>query len=356
MTRLGILGYGRFGAAFADLCLERGLEVAAWDPAVRPPGPLAVDGPASLCARSDLVLLATPVPALGELLRELRPSLGPGRWVMDVGSVKVRPWEAMESALGGEVPWVASHPLFGPVSLAQAERPLRVVLCPSPRHPGAAEEARRFYGKLGCEVLEQSPHDHDRTMARTHALVFFLAKGLLDSGAGESVEAPPPSFQALARTLDLVRGDAGHLFRVLQQENPYAPAARRRLLGALQAVDRALEEETEGAGARPVGRLDIAAPAGPAEELRDARELIDAVDRELLSLLERRARLARRAARAKGSLGVGIQDEGREAKLLESRRRWALERGLSPGAVEAMFQLILAQSRALQAESGGGPA
>jgi prephenate dehydrogenase len=275
---------------------------------------------------------------------------------MDVGSVKVRPTEVLETELGDAWPWVATHPLFGPVSLAQAERPLNVVVCPNPRHPAAVQEACRFYLGLGCEVVEQDPHSHDRAMARTHALAFFVAKGLLDAGAGEGVAAPPPSFQALARSIALVRSDAGHLFRALQLENPYAPAARRRLLGALQSVDRALEEEAEGAGTPSGANLEIASLALPAEDLRDTRDLIDAVDRELLALLERRARLALRAARTKEKLGVGVRDAERETRVLAERRRWAEERGLDPRAVEDLFQLILSQSRALQADTHeGGP-
>ncbi|MBK8726654.1 MAG: prephenate dehydrogenase/arogenate dehydrogenase family protein [Holophagaceae bacterium] len=349
MERVGIIGFGRFGAAFAGLCGEQGWAVAAYDTARRPPEPFACEGLAELMARSDLLVLATPVPRLPEVLRELRPHLRPGHWVMDVGSVKVRPVEVMEAALGRDCPWVATHPLFGPVSLAQAERPLRVVVCPNALHPELAAKARSLYERLGCEVIEQEAHAHDRAMATTHALAFFVAKGLLDSGAGEDVEAPPPSFQALARSIALVRGDAGHLFRVLQLENPYARAARRRLLGALQSVDRALEEDSEGSPSQGPGTLDIASPVLPAEDLRSTRDLIDAVDRELLALLERRARLALRAARAKGDLGVGILDPDREARLLEERRRWAEERGLDPRAVEDLFQLILSQSRALQA-------
>ncbi len=352
MTRVGIIGYGRFGEAFASLCLERGLTVAVHDPARRPPPDLEAGSLPDLAARAEVVVLATPVPAFRHVLRGLKPFLGAAHRVVDVGSVKVRPMEVMEAELGDAVPWVGSHPLFGPVSLAQAERPLRVVLCPHARHPAAAEAARRLYGALGCEVLEQDPHAHDRAMARTHALAFFVAKGLLDAGAGEGVEAPPPSFRALARSIELVRGDAGHLFRVLQMENPYAAQERRRLLGALQSVDRALEEETRTPGRAPGADLDIASPAGPSADLQDTRDLIDAVDRELLSLLERRSRLALRAARAKAELGQGIQDPDREARLLAARRRWAEDRGLRPEAVEAMFQLILEQSRTLQ---GGSP-
>ena len=49
-------------------------------------------------------------------------------------------------------------------------------------------------------------------MAWTHALAFFVAKGMIDAGAGMEVPFAPPSFQAIARTIEIVRSDAGHLF------------------------------------------------------------------------------------------------------------------------------------------------
>ncbi len=348
MTCISIVGWGRFGAALAGLCHERGFEVRAWDPAPRQASALQVGSLRELLARPGLVVLAVPMQALDSTLSDLSPQLNGSHWVMDVASVKVRSQESLLRHLGQRIPWAACHPLFGPVSLARGEGPLKVVLCPSGLHPVCEEQASRFWERLGCEVLVQEAHAHDRDMASTHALGFFLAKGLLDAGAGEGVAHPPPSFQAMLRSVALVRSDAGHLFRALHLENPYARAARRRLLAALQAVDRALEEEASGGV--PHAALDIPGGPSPAEDLIEVRDLIDSVDRELVSLLERRSRLALRAARAKSGLGRGVLDADREARMLEARRAWATSRNLDPEGVEALFQAILHHSRALQGQ------
>ena len=44
--------------------------------------------------------------------------------------------------------------------------------------------------------------------------------------AGEGAAFVPPSFKALARPIDAVRSDAGHLFATIQNDNPFAAAAR----------------------------------------------------------------------------------------------------------------------------------
>ena len=128
-----------------------------------------------------------------------------------------------------------------------AQRPLRVAICPASAHPVAALRVRALFERIGCEAYEQSAEHHDRVMAQTHALTFFVAKGMVDAGAGMDIRFAPPSFHAFARTIEAVRSDAGHLFEAVVRANPFAAQARKELVAALGAVDRALDE-ADGAG------------------------------------------------------------------------------------------------------------
>jgi prephenate dehydrogenase len=267
--------------------------------------------------------------------------LSPSQIVLDVGSVKVKPAEALAKVLGEDIPWVGTHPLFGPMSLALAERPLRVVVCPSPSHPSAATRVHALFESMGCQVIEQTPEAHDRVMAHTHALTFFVAKGMLDAGAGMEVPFAPPSFQALARAIETVRSDAGHLFAAIAAENPFAADARKRLVESLASLDHSLGEPK----AMP---LDIPDLGERSFELKETRELIDALDRDIVALLERRAELARRAGQAKKALGAPVLDASREARVLEARGEWAREHGLDEDAVKGVFQAIMKLSRRIQ--------
>ena len=269
------------------------------------------------------------------------------------GSVKVRPYADLDAVLGDAIPWVATHPLFGPVSLALAERPLRVVVCPSPHHPRAAAQVAELWRRIGCEVIEQPPARHDRVMAHTHALTFFVAKGMLDAGAGMEVPFAPPSFQAISRTIETVRSDAGHLFAAIQRENPFATEARHQLLQALTEIDRALDAAPAEV-APESARIAIPDLGTRSPELQEARELIDDLDRELVALFARRAALAQRAGRAKAQLGQPILDAEREARLLADRRAWAEALHLDPEAVEELFQAVLRFSRRAQREEPRG--
>ncbi|HRQ72608.1 MAG TPA: prephenate dehydrogenase/arogenate dehydrogenase family protein [Phycisphaerales bacterium] len=241
---LAILGYGRFGAAIADLAESAGLRTLALDTAATIPAARRADSLADLAQRTESILLAVPVPEIPAALRDLAPHLTPRHLILDAGSVKLAPIAAMRAALGTRIPWIGTHPLFGPVSLARNERPRRVVVCPNDQHPDACARARALYERLGCDVIEQDADAHDRLMAETHALAFLIAKGLIDIRAGEDAAFVPPSFHAMRAAVDAVRADAGHLFSVIQRDNPHAPAARRALLDALERIHHSLEGPT----------------------------------------------------------------------------------------------------------------
>lgn len=243
---IALLGYGRFGQAFADLLHDAGHSVAVFDPNAAAPTALRRASMAEAVNGAEWVVLAVPVPAIESVLRELRPLLHQGQTVIDVGSVKEQPCRLMDELLGADIEHAGTHPLFGPLSLARNERPLRTVLCASAQHPEAARRTRALLESLGCEVIDRDAADHDRAMAETHALAFFIAKALVDMGIGEDLSMAPPSFLGLANMLAAVRGDAGHLFAAIQRENPYAAEARIALLEHLSAIHRRLSDE-EGA-------------------------------------------------------------------------------------------------------------
>jgi len=239
-TRFAVLGYGRFGRAFAELLLQAGHRVHVWDPQADVPAALAAASMPAAVEAARWIVLAMPVPRLRDALVALRPLLHAGHTVLDVGSVKTRPCAAMDELLGEAIPHVGTHPLFGPLSLARNERPRRTVICPAANHPAAAARARELFAGLGCEVIELDPESHDRAMATTHALAFFVAKGLVNLGVDEDMPLAPPSFQGMQHMLSAVRGDAGHLFAAIQRENPFAAEARAQLLAELERVHRQL--------------------------------------------------------------------------------------------------------------------
>ena len=349
--RLGILGYGRFGAALAELARDAGCPVRAWDPLASVPDTLAAGSEAELAAFAEVLVLAVPVFRVRAAIGPLSPALRPDQLVLHVCSVQAGPNRDLAELLGDRVAWAGTHPLFGPSALALGERPLRTVVCPNPLHPGAADRARRFWESLGCQVLVQEAEVHDRSMAYSHALAFFVAKGMLDLGELDRLAFTPPSFQAMRRTIDSVRSDASHLFLAIERANPYAAEARQKLLEALGGVHAQLEavepDREDGAELFPIPELGERAP-----ELKQTRELIDELDAELDELLAGGALLARRAGCIKAEHGHGVRDPSRERALLQARRQWAEAHHLDPAAVARVFESVLRFSREVQTQPG----
>jgi prephenate dehydrogenase len=347
---VAMLGYGRFGRALGQLLFEARIPHRAYDEHAEIPAEFRVSSLADLTRGATFVIVAVPVPRMRAALLDLRPHLTPSQVVFDVGSVKVIPQRALDEVLGASIPWCGSHPLFGPLSLAMAERPLRVVLCPADKHPEAAAKVRALYERIGCEIVVQTPEGHDRVMAHTHALTFFVAKGMIDAGAATAVPFAPPSFQAFSRTIESVRSDAGHLFSAIARDNPFSAEARKELVRALASIDAALDAEAarqpdgDAVGLSP-DAISIPDLGAQSPELKQTRDHIDAVDGEIVRLLGQRMQLVQRAARAKAAIGAPVLDGTREAELIAARRQWASESKIDPDAVADVFRAVLTMSR-----------
>ncbi len=236
MQTVGVIGRGRFGAAFADLCRHRGHQVWTYDPADNPTRVAhACPHLRNVAERACTLVLAGPVASFVPTLETIRPLLHAKHVVLDVASVKLAAFDAFTRVLGPDIPWTLTHPLFGPVSLAAGE-PLRAVVCPT-QHPASAhEEIAAWLTELGIQTTFMSATAHDEDMARTHAIAFFVAQGLIEAHLTEPSALAPPSFQAMMRTVQAVQGDAAHLFATIEQDNPFAERARAQLLHAMQAL------------------------------------------------------------------------------------------------------------------------
>jgi prephenate dehydrogenase len=184
--RVRIAGVGRRMES-----LKEALEVGAIDTAH-----LDAREPA---ARTDLLVLATPVCAFERHLRAVAPVL-PGRAVVtDVGSTKALVVRAARRILGARGPFVGSHPMAGSerkgVAFARADllEGATCVLTPTATTPpGLVRRLERFWRELGMRTVRMAPAAHDDAMARVSHLPHLLAgllmtlarRGDLDVSAG----------------------------------------------------------------------------------------------------------------------------------------------------------------------------
>ena len=82
--------------------------------------------------------------------------------------------------------------------------------------------------------------------------------------------------------------------------------------------------------------------------LEELRAEIDGIDAGIIDLIERRQDCAARIARRKYADRLPVRDEARRRAVLDLAFDRAVERGIDPTAVQAVFELLVRMSEARQ--------
>lgn len=135
---------------------------------------------------ADVVLIASPIGAIGELLDEIRQHAPKKAIVTDVGSAKAGVIAIAESVLGDRFPlFVPGHPVAGSErsGASAADPELFVdhwaVLTPlNETDPDALRIVRRMWEAAGAKVKMMTPEAHDRLLAMISHLPHATAYGL----------------------------------------------------------------------------------------------------------------------------------------------------------------------------------
>ena len=198
----------------------------------------AVDTPENAVRGADLVVLATPVYAMSDLVRTIAPTLDAGALVTDVGSVKAVLDETFPGLLPRGVHYVGSHPMAGSHhrGLAHARADLfegAPCVVMRGRDTEIVERLCTFWRALGARVVLRDPREHDTEVAWMshvpHVLAFAFAQALDGAPDGAHAVSGPGfrDFTRIAHSEPELWGDI-------------LTANRKAIAGPLQAVADAL--------------------------------------------------------------------------------------------------------------------
>lgn len=136
---------------------------------------------------ADLIILATPVAQMADILQRISPHLGTRTLITDGGSTKRDVVAAARAALGNKLSqFVPAHPIAGGeksgAGAAQADlyAGKKVVLTPLPEN--SAESVARVRGAwelCGATVSEMTPQQHDAVFAAVSHLPHLLSFALV---------------------------------------------------------------------------------------------------------------------------------------------------------------------------------
>ena len=201
--RLALIGVGLIGGSFARAARAAGTvsRIVGFDSApeaLRRAVELGViDESATSAAQAvvdaNLVMIATPVGSIQQILRDIAPHLSSAAIVTDVGSTKVSVIEAAQKELGSAFArLVPGHPIAGREhsgvehSDAALFRDRVVITTPvTQTESGAVCRVEALWRDIGCRIERMTPEEHDSVFAAVSHLPHLLAFALVAMIAAE---------------------------------------------------------------------------------------------------------------------------------------------------------------------------
>jgi prephenate dehydrogenase len=201
--------------------------------------------PASLeqTAACDLVVPAVPVQKFERVIASLVPYLKPGALLVDVCSVKLKPYRILERLLPASVDFVCTHPLFGPQSGRDGIAGLKIALCAG--RGGREACVERFLAeRLRLQVIRTTPERHDRELAYVQGLTHLIAKIMVEIEPRDVLQTTR-TWELLMQSVELVRYDSDELFLAIESENPFVAEAKGRFFDTARALEARLAAAAE---------------------------------------------------------------------------------------------------------------
>jgi len=220
-TKVGIIGFGRFGVLLAEL-LSKDFEIVISDERdleEQVEGKGYIWGNHKSVMEQDTVFLAVPISRIPTLLKQIAPLTHPEQLLIDVASVKTRIRDWMVEALPESVQLLNTHPMFGPDSYKR-DRDLRMVYCPTRLNSESEALWRKIFESWGCRLIDLSVEQHDQQAARSQGITHFIGRVM------KGMDIQPTSvdthgFRQIHHVVEQTCQDTEELFHDLQYYNPY---------------------------------------------------------------------------------------------------------------------------------------
>ena len=172
--------------------------------------------PEAAVSDADLVILCTPVGALGEALSSVSTALKPGAIVTDVGSVKSKAITAMQAHIPEHAHLIPAHPIAGteksgpsagfPTLFANRWFIITPLADVSDAYQAAVAKLEAFWTGFGSMVETMDPERHDLVLAITSHLPHLIAFNIVSTAAdmeqvteGEVVKYSAAGFRDFTR-------------------------------------------------------------------------------------------------------------------------------------------------------------
>ena len=137
---------------------------------------------------SDLIIIATPLSAYGEVILKIKDALKKGAILTDVGSVKEKVLNVVEENLPDNISWIPSHPIAGteesgPESgFAELFKNRWCIITPSKKaKDNDINLLKNFWEKIGSKVDIMDVKQHDYILSITSHIPHLIAYNIVNT-------------------------------------------------------------------------------------------------------------------------------------------------------------------------------
>ena len=194
----------------------------------------------------DILILATPVSTIIDILQQLPSFIQHPCIIMDLGSTKRDILQAM-SALPENFDPIGGHPICGKEKpgLENADANMYAnasfIITPlrrTTRH--ALSITQELISVIGANLIEMTAEEHDRVFASTSHMPFLLSSALAESTPEEFSQFIGPGFRSTSR----LAGTPSHMMMgILKSNRENVLAAIRNFKSVFSEIELALENE-----------------------------------------------------------------------------------------------------------------
>src|SRR6201996_7319504 len=242
---LVIGGRGKMGGWFAEFLSSQGFQVTIADARGALPGFDQLDDWQDDDLDSELIVLATPLSATAEILKQLA-ARAPRGLIFDLGSLKTPLRAGLDALVRAGCRVTSLHPMFGPdTELLSGRHVIFIDLGDA----AALAEAQDLFAPTMAERVVMGLDEHDRLIAYvlglSHALNIAFFTALAESG-----EAAPRLAQLSSTTFDSqmdvasrVASESPDLYFEIQSLNDYGGESLQALAEAVQRLLSAIQRK-----------------------------------------------------------------------------------------------------------------
>ena len=203
--------------------------------------------------RVDVLILATPVPTILDLLQQLPSLISFPCTVMDIGSTKRDIVQAMDS-LPKKFDPIGGHPICGKEKLGLENADSSIyqnapfVITPLERTTNRAKSAvQQIISAIGANCIEMTAEEHDRILASTSHLPFLISSALAHCTPHAFSSFIGPGFRSTSR---LARTPSHMMMGILKSN-------RDNVLEAIQSFRNSLTELESSLQAENYSQLEL---------------------------------------------------------------------------------------------------